>query len=159
MSRDGARKRALLSAWWEELLPLRTYSLFSRGEIPDPDTVLVRLATVPDVLSIYVLFARDQGELIPVYVGKSNGPKGRWQAHISALVEGVGGYAKWRAQLLESDGRAAHDLVLLVVQEDAITRPPKAGFPCTVGAVEYQLVGLAADAFPGRLLNDEGQGR
>ena len=53
----------------------------------------------------------------------------------------------------DRDGRAAADLTLLVVPVAAITRPPIPGFPVTLGAVEYQLVGLVQDAHPGRLLN------
>lgn len=47
----------------------------------------------------------------------------------------------------------------MVVPEDAISASPIPGFPTSVGSVEYQLVALAQDAFPGTLLNREGVGR
>jgi hypothetical protein len=159
MSRDGDKKRDLLLAWWGELLSCLSVRLLTRGEAIDAEVTSARLVDVAEVSSIYVLFAVEDAGPVPVYVGKSGDPQTRWRAHISGLTAGSGLYARWRRALLDPDGRAATDLVLLVVPETAITRAPIPGFPLTVGAVEYQLVGLAGDAYPGRLLNGEGQER
>jgi hypothetical protein len=93
------------------------------------------------------------------FLGKTDDPMARWRQHLDGWASGTGSYARWRQALLDAEGRVRYPLTLLVVSAVAIVRAPLPGFPTTVGSVEYQLVGLAADAFPGRLLNSEGQGR
>jgi hypothetical protein len=100
-----------------------------------------------------------EGEATPVYIGKTDDPMVRWRQHLDGWASGTGSYARWRQTLLDAEGRVRCPLTLLVVPAGAIVRAPLPGFPTTVGSVEYQLVGLAADTFPGRLLNSEGQGR
>jgi hypothetical protein len=159
MSRDADKKRALLAAWWADLLPDHSVRLFARLAPLDPAASLTRLSDLPSVPSVYVLLADIGGEATPVYIGKADDPGIRWRQHLDGWVRGTGSYARWRQALLTTDGRVRYDLTLLVVPAGAISRPPLPGFPATVGSVEYQLVGLAADAYPGCLLNHEGQGR
>jgi hypothetical protein len=158
-SRDADKKRALLAAWWAPLLQNHCFGLFDRLTPLDPTAALLRLAAVPAVSSIYVLLADIYGEVTPVYIGKADDPLARWRQHLDGWLRGSGSYARWREALLDADERVRYDLTLLVVPADAIVNSPIPGFPTTVGSVEYQLVGLASDAFPGRLLNSEGQGR
>jgi hypothetical protein len=161
MSPDADKKRALLKSWWANLLPEHSFRLFEPLEPFDPKVAMTRLATLPAAPSIYVLLADMDGEVTPVYIGKADRstPGVRWQQHLDDWKRGTGSYARWREALLDREGRVRYALTLLVVPAEAIVRPPLPGFPSTVGSVEYQLVGLAADAFPGRLLNSEGQGR
>lgn len=161
MSRDSDKKREQLNAWWADLLPEHSFQLFEPLEPLDPMVAMDRLASLPAAPSVYVLFADIERKVTPVYVGKADRstPSDRWRQHLDGWVRGTGSYAHWRETLLEADGKVRYNLTLLVVPEVALIRPPLPGFPCTIGSVEYQLVGLAADAFPGWLLNHEGQGR
>jgi hypothetical protein len=161
MSHDADKKRALLAAWWAGLLPDHSFPLFERLEPLAPKVAMARLAKLPAAPSVYVLLADIDGEVTPVYIGKADRstPGVRWQLHLAGWVRGTGSYARWRVALLDAEGRVRYKLTLLVVPAVAIVSPPLPGFPTTIGSVEYQLVGLAADAFPGRLLNSEGQGR
>jgi hypothetical protein len=159
MTRDADKKRALLAAWWVPLLSDYSIRLFDRHTSFDPSAASLRLATVPAVSSIYVLLADINGEVTPLYVGKAEDPLARWRQHLDGWMRGSGSYARWREALLDAEERTRYELTLLVVPAEAITFPPIPGFPTTVGSVEYQLVGLASDAFPGHLLNSEGQGR
>jgi hypothetical protein len=159
MSSDADKKRALLTSWWAELMPDHAVRLFDALAPLDAKTALARLANLPTSACVYVLLADIGGELTPVYIGKADDALVRWRQHLDGWVRGTGGYARWRRALLDSDGLVRYGLTLLVVPAQAIISPPLPGFPTTVGSVEYQLVGLAADAYPGRLLNSEGQGR
>jgi hypothetical protein len=140
-------------------LPDYSFRLFAALEQLDPKAAMGRLTCLPAAASVYVLLADINGERTPVYVGKAADPLVRWQQHFEGWVRGTGSYARWRRALLDADGRVLYDLTLLVVPAGIIVSPPLPGFPCTIGSVEYQLVSLAADAFSGRLLNSEGQGR
>jgi hypothetical protein len=161
MSRDADKKRALLTSWWANLLPDHSFPLFEPLEPFDPKAATARLASLPAAPSVYVLLADIDGEVTPVYIGKADRstPGVRWQQHLDGWMRGTGNYARWREALLDGEGRVRYALTLLVVPAEDIVSPPLPGFPSTLGSVEYQLVGLAADAFPGRLLNSEGQGR
>lgn len=161
MTRDADLKRAMLSDWWANLLPDRSVRLFEALDSFDPKAATARLAGLPSSPSVYVLFADIDGEVTPVYVGKADrlSPGERWRQHLDGWARGTGPYGRWREALLDAEDRVRHDLILLVVPAVAIVNPPLPGFPTTIGSVEYQLVGLAADAFPGRLLNNEGRGR
>lgn len=159
MSRDAERKRTLLAEWWAEFIPARIIKLLDRLSPFNPATMLARLGGLSLEPSVYVLFSAEYGQDVPVYVGQASNPVSRWNGHIEGLRKGQKSYARWRAALFDTEGRAVAALTLLVVPVAAITRPPIPGFPVTMGAVEYQLVGLAQDAYPGRLLNSEGRGR
>jgi hypothetical protein len=159
MNPDADRKRQLLAEWWADLLPQFSVRLLNPGEPLEQAVALGRLRQRPELCgagpSVYVLFA----DLVPVYIGRTDDVLGRWEQHLKGWAAGTKSYARWRQALLNTDGSARFALVLLVVPATAITRPPIPGFPTTAGSVEYQLVGLAADAYPGRLLNHEGRGR
>jgi hypothetical protein len=161
MNRDAGKKRELLTSWWASFLPDHSCRLFDPLAPLDPEAAMARLARLPTTPSVYVLLADIDGEATPVYIGKADRstPGVRWQQHLDAWKRGTGSYARWREALLDAQGRVRYALTLLVVPAEAIVSPPLPGFPTTIGSVEYQLVGLAADAFPGRLLNSEGQGR
>ena len=85
-------------------------------------------------------------------------PVQRWRAHLAGVDRGTRGYARWRESLLDPAGGARCGLCLALVAASTIVGPPIPGFPASVGAVEYQLVSLAGDAY-GRLLNVEGNRR
>jgi hypothetical protein len=159
MSRDAERKRELLKAWWGGLIGQFAVRLLGRTEPLDKALALDRLKDVPTGLSVYLLFVEEKEGLVPVYIGRTDDTLGRWDQHLDGWLAGKRSYAAWRQKLLDAEGRANANLLLLVVPASAITQPPIPGFPTTAGAVEYQLVGLAEAAFPGRLLNHEGKGR
>lgn len=93
---------------------------------------------------------------LPLYIGKSNAPSSRWRGgHVRQLnTASKGSYVSWRRVLSE----LSDPINLYVLHETDIWQPPLAGFPCSVGAVEYQLVSLASD-FCAVLLNSEGKAR
>lgn len=159
MSRDADKKRILFNAWSATLLPKHSFHLCEPFAPLDPNTLMARLAGLPVTSSIYILFANIGGEATPVYIGKADDPSVRWRQHIDGWIRGTRSYARWRKNLIDTDDRVRYDVTLLVVPAEAIVNPPLPGFPTTVGSVEYQLVGLASDAFPGRLLNCEGKER
>lgn len=83
-----------------------------------------------------------------------------WMTHLSGLARGEGPYARWRTRLLrEGHETSRFDLEVLVVGETHLLFPPLPGAPSTVTAVEGQLIGLAADAYPLRLLDLAEPGR
>jgi hypothetical protein len=95
------------------------------------------------------------------YVGKASDTWRRWNnGHMRKLREAAraasrSSYTRW-VQLFEG---TAEPISLIRLGESQILFPPIAGFPLTAGAVEYQLIALAQDCFPGRLLNREGAAR
>lgn len=159
MNRDADKKRELLTGWWSGYLPTYSVRLFDRSARFDLAVARTRLAGLPAAPSVYVLFATAADGTAPVYIGKAENPVVRWAQHLDGWQKGARGYGRWRAALLDPDDRALADLTLLVVPVADVRTPPIPGFPVTLGALEYQLVGLAADAFPGRLLNSEGKAR
>jgi hypothetical protein len=163
MRPDSQTKRRLLIAWWEQFLPSYAVIILSHREPLVKETVLKRIgemaAGVPCDLSVYVLFSGAKAHRVPVYIGKAAQPLRRWAQHLDGWISGTGSYRAWRELLLDKAGLARKDSTLLVIPETAIRKPPLTGFPTTIGSVEYQLVGLAEDAFPGRLLNREGKKR
>ena len=163
MSRDAHSKRALLGDWLAVFLPQHSASILARGLPLDTESALGRIRRMPAGCpagpSVYVLFAETDEGPVPVYIGKADSPLRRWRQHLEGWGLGRRSYAKWREVLLDSDGLARDGLTLLIVPASAISRPPIPGFPTTIGAVEYQLVGLTEEVYPGRLLNHEGRGR
>ena len=163
MSQDADRKRVLLTDWCGAFLPQHSAPILTRGMPVGRELALERIARMPAGCpagsSVYVLLAETVEGPVPVYIGKADSPLRRWRQHLEGWCLGTRSYAKWREVLLDPDGLARDDLTLLIVPATSIDRPPIPGFPMTIGAVEYQLVGLAEGAYPGRLLNDEGRGR
>lgn len=112
--------------------------------------------------SLYIVCMGDPSiETIPIYIGKSSSPQKRWKnGHLRKLNEANKGssnnsYRKW----LEILGPSIIMAFILCLNEDDILFAPIPDFPATIGSIEYQLVSLAADSFPGYILNLEGRSR
>ncbi|MGY2894337.1 hypothetical protein ACVWZX_002353 [Deinococcus sp. UYEF24] len=163
MESDALRKRVLFETWLEAHRNASA-TLALAGEPIDRRRFLARVVSLTgqqrDDEYIYMLLERRPSEETPAYIGRATSPMRRWMQHLTGLARGEGSYARWRTRLLrEGHETTRFDLELLVVGETHLLFPPLPDFPVTVGAVEYQLVGLAADAYPLRLLNHEGQSR
>ena len=160
---DPLTKRRLLDRWLAAWGPAHRACLAAAGEPVVRQRALLAIASLPragwGAETIYVLLAETATGSVPAYVGRAADPLARWTQHLAGLERGRGAYARWRRALLDAQGHAVHGLRLLVVPVSEVTAPPLPGFPVTVGALEYQLVGLAVDAYPGRLLNHEGNRR
>jgi hypothetical protein len=157
---DRAAKSALLMAWLAKHSH-RSVRVAAAGQPLDARVIIGRIdAAVRHTASaewIYLLTA-DEDAPVPVYVGKTKSPAHRWKGHLAGLASGRGVYTRWRDALLDQRGAARCALSIWLIPASAISDPPIPGFPSTVGAVEYQLVSLAGDAY-GRLLNSEGNRR
>ena len=100
---------------------------------------------------------------IPLYVGKTTNLLKRWKGgcgHVQKLKKAAnnaleGSYLNWANRLEELD----EEIFLFCLNEQNVMFPPIPYFPVTIGAIEYQLISLAADGYPGFLLNNEGVGR
>jgi len=163
MESDALQKRVLFEAWIEAHRH-SSATLALAGEPIDRRRFLARMASLAgqqrDDDYVYLLLERRPNEETPAYIGRAVSPMRRWMEHLTGLAKGTGSYARWRTRLLrEGHDTTRFDLDVLVIGETHLHFPPLPGFPATIGAVEYQLVGLAADAYPLRLLNHEGQGR
>ena len=157
---EQENRKTILSEWWSEHMPARSFQILNRNELFNPATAFAVLKQhAPQVPSIYILFAETEDVAAPVYIGKAENPVMRWKQHLDGWAKGIGSYAKWRRGLLDTEGKAVTPVMLLIVPLDAVTRPPINGFPITMGALEYQLISLAEAAYPGRLFNSEGKSR
>jgi hypothetical protein len=163
MDRDANKKKELLNRWYQRFAAGRATCIASKGELLDKQKILSRIGEVvagfANELSIYILLLDSGTGKVPIYVGKSDTPLIRWSNHLDGLSHGKSSYRKWKALLSNADGTVKYDLTLLVVPKSAIDEPPIPDFPTAVGAVEYQLIALASDAFPDTLLNHEGKSR
>jgi len=163
MHTDAAAKQILLWLWISLHAVGRSAALLvdSASGVAVPDEAIDRLRRGSHQPHVYLVCSGAPLEQPrPLYVGKSDYPALRWaNGHLPGLrraLLGRGGpYARW----IESFRSARRPIHLMVVPQDAIIAPPIPGFPTSVGSVEYQLVALAQDAFPGTLLNREGVGR
>jgi hypothetical protein len=122
---------------------------------PEATEFLGRLPVGP--MYVYLLGVERGEEFRPLYIGKSNDPKGRWtQGHLRGLrraQRGEGGsYVRWLQTVTQAHPRP----LLICIAENEIQFPPIPGFPVSGGSVEYQLISLVTDAYPGTLLNHEG---
>lgn len=154
-------KRLLLDKWLHQFLNVNSVGILNTGDNLEQSTVLNKISGLKhlDGEYIYILLIHNEAQLIPVYIGKTNNPLNRWKSHLAAWARGKGSYQRWRELLLNDHGLSRYDIYLMIIPGQAIMEPPIPGFPCTVGAVEYQLVGLASDAYAGYLLNQEGNRR
>jgi hypothetical protein len=164
MSIGDQQKALLFNTWLKDHQEGNVFSLFSS---PAPTYELTVGAKaffarpVEEGLHLYMLLVKSEDGLTPLYIGKASSPRDRWmKGHLSNLRKAVGAlkptsYSKWIKILERAEGEA----YLFCIHESAIKYPPIPGFPKTVGSIEYQLVSLAGDAFPGVLLNSEGVGR
>lgn len=160
---DALRKRVLFETWLEAHREASA-PLSLAGEPIDRRRFLARMASLAgqqqDDDYLYLLLERRPSEETPAYIGRAASPMRRWMAHLSGLARGEGTYARWRTRLLrEGHETTRFDLEVLVVGESHLLFAPLPGAPLTVTAVEEQLVGLAADAYPLRLLDLTEPGR
>ncbi|MFC4427161.1 GIY-YIG nuclease family protein [Deinococcus navajonensis] len=160
---DALRKRVLFENWMAAH-QVHTLAFAGQGEPIDRRTVLSRLTSLAGRQRaseyVYILSERRPQEEMPAYIGRARSPVTRWTQHLAGLPRGEASYVRWRSRFLrEGHETVRFDLTLTVVGEASVQFSPLPGFPTTIGAVEYQLVGLAAEGFPLRLLNHEGQAR
>lgn len=159
------QKAQLFRTWMTSHLNVRSVLLFSRL-LPEPAITLeaktALLGCDSDIVHLYVLYIGDSANMLkPLYIGKADSPAKRWlQGHLPKLRRAAtgsdqGSYGRWWHALQDADT----EVRLFVIAEPDIQYPPIPGFPKTVGSIEYQLIALATDAFPGVLLNYEGVGR
>jgi hypothetical protein len=164
MDRGDQEKARMFTLWLKDHLDDKVAPLFLTG--PPSFELTAEAEAVFDRpeesgLYLYILLIRNADEVIPLYIGKASSPRDRWMnGHLRNLRKACGGvkptgYSKWVKALEKAEGGA----YLFCVHESAIKYPPIPGFPKTVGSIEYQLISLAGDAFPGRMLNSEGVGR
>ena len=112
---------------------------------------------------IYIMMKKNErGNLIPLYIGKSNSPRTRWlHGHLRNLLAVEKGevnsknYNNWLKKLNSKNCT----VYLMCVDQEKIKFPPIPGFSVSVGSIEYQLISLATDAFDSSLLNSEGVAR
>lgn len=161
----STEKAELFFTWMTSHLDGRSVLLFSHL-LPEPAvTVDAKIALTgcdPSAIHLYVLYVGDSKHLAkPLYIGKADSPAKRWlQGHLPSLRRAAhgskqGSYSRWW-HALQASGT---DIRLFIIAEPDILFAPIPGFPKTVGSIENQLISLAADAFPGALLNYEGVGR
>jgi len=162
---DRERKQELLAKWMAVYAPDRKLLLLSEGEIFSLVNALERIRNygdhqkISDEEVIYILIAITPENEVPVYVGRATSLYNRWKAHLGGIQKGLGLYSQWCSLLFTNSMAARYPLFLIVVPGSQIKLPPISGFPVTVGAVEYQLVSLMADAYPSMTLNHEGRFR
>ena len=163
INHDFEKKRKLLDLWISSFKNNFNIRLFSKGDIIKKESVINQInilgSKFPDENFIYIVIIRKENSDIPVYIGKSNNLSSRWNSHLKKLEIGKGLYSKWRNLLFDSFGKIRYETLLMAVPSSYLKRPPIPDFPTTVGSVEYQLVGLASDAYPDTLLNQEGNRR
>jgi hypothetical protein len=160
------QKKALIQKWIAAHAPNNSAPIFINGFEPlklNPEAdQLLTLKGQSNGYSLYIVCIGDPSvETIPVYIGKSQSVLKRWKnGHVKKLNEAYQkssnhSYRKWIEILGPSIGMA----FIICLNEDDIRFPPIPDFPTTIGSIEYQLVALAADAFPGYVLNLEGKSR
>lgn len=165
MSGTQLSKQQLLQRWLAEHAPGNYADLFA-SRAPDfrPTTEAVALLQrqiASRGMHLYIVCLGSEREpTLPVYVGKAANPWKRWNTgHLQGLRQAyrtnTGRYTSW-LKLFDQHPEPLH---LICLHETEILFPPLPEFPSGVGAVEYQLISLAADAYPETLLNNEGVAR
>jgi hypothetical protein len=138
-----------------------TIACFS--DVPPVSAKALQLHRLPqgDPLSgyIYILLIDNGSERIPVYIGRAKDPIVRWSKHLAGLHSGERSYARWCKVLLTDEGMARYGLNLVVIPISEVKHAPLPNFPISAGAIEYQLIAIAGEAYPGWLLNHEGHRR
>ncbi|WP_407569638.1 GIY-YIG nuclease family protein [Deinococcus altitudinis] len=154
---DSLHRRVLFETWLEAHRDASAV-LALAGEPIDRRRFLARLASLAgqqrDDDYLYLLLERRPSEETPACIGRAGRPMRRWMEHLTGLARGEGVYARWRTRLLrEGHETTRFDLEVLVVGETHLLFPPLPGAPTTADAVQRQLLGLVADAYPLRLLD------
>ena len=157
MESDALRNRVLFETWVEAHRGMGAV-LALAGEPINRRRFLAQVTSLAgqqrDDEYLYMLLERRPSEETPAYIGRAISPMRRWMQHLTGLARGEGLYARWRTRLLrEGHETTRFDLEVLVVGETHLHFPPQPGAPATVTAVEQQLVGFVADAYPLRLLD------
>ena len=165
--RSALGNRVLFETWLEAHRDASA-TLALAGERIDRRRFLARVASLAGQQRsgdyVYLLLERRPNEETPAYIGRAASPMRRWMEHLSGLaagagpagtgLAGTGPYARWRTRLLrEGHETTRFDLEVLVVGETYLQFPPLPGGASTISAVADQLAGLAADAYPLRLLD------
>ena len=157
MESDALRNRVLFETWVEAHRGMGAV-LALAGEPINRRRFLAQVTSLAgqqrDDEYLYMLLERRPSEETPAYIGRAISPMRRWMQHLTGLARGEGLYARWRTRLLrEGHETTRFDLEVLVVGETHLLFPPQPGALATVTAVEQQLVGFVADAYPLRLLD------
>ncbi|MGA8941653.1 MAG: hypothetical protein WB502_02910 [Thermoactinomyces sp.] len=156
-----SKKRQLLLEWVCSLQPY--HILFAKpGERVDRNQVLKRISVENFKCyseCIYILLIEQNTVKIPVYIGKSRHPLKRWDFHLRSWSREKGPYQKWSALLTDTEKKTKYPMFLMIAPDYSIQKPVIAGFPKTIGSIEYQLIGLTSDGYPNFLLNSEGNRR
>jgi hypothetical protein len=159
---DRKRKQELLAMWMMTHGPDRKTLLIAEGEPFSQVNTVERICNRVKHQKIseevlYLLIAVTPDDQVPVYVGRATAVCSRWTKHFSGIQKGKGLYSRWCTLLFTDLMVARYSLILMIIPGSQITSPPIPGFPTTIGAVEYQLVSLMADAYPSMILNHEGR--
>ena len=157
MESDALKNRVLFETWVEAHRGMGAI-LALAGEPINRRRFLAQVTSLAgqqrDDEYLYMLLERRPSEETPAYIGRAISPMRRWMQHLTGLARGEGLYARWRTRLLrEGHETTRFDLEVLVVGETHLLFPPQPGALATVTAVEQQLVGFVADAYPLRLLD------
>ncbi|GEM_PF-5771668 len=159
-------KCILFKKWFLEHMENNTVPLFI-SKAPDFKLTIAAENLLKSQLQgnyIYIMyFKKANFDLIPLYVGKTTNLLKRWKGgggHIEKLKKAAndaleGTYLNWANRLEKLEG----EIFLFCLDEQNVIFSPIPYFPITIGAIEYQLISLAADVYPGFLLNKEGVGR
>jgi len=158
-------KQQLLQQWLQSHATGKYAALFaSRAPDFNPTSEAIALLQRPVAwqgMYLYIACLGSQSQpTIPVYVGKAANLWKRWNAgHLPGLRQAyrtnIGRYTRW----ITLFDRHSEPIYLVCPHETEIRFPPLPDFPLGVGAVEYQLISLVAEAHPETLLNDEGVAR
>lgn len=162
---DERIKLTLFNDWTDDHLAMSPLPLFdpSRQGFFLREASIKFLSTNKDLgMYLYILFVRkSENNSYPIYIGKTSSLLKRWvNGHVKKLQESyINGsnnlYKKWIANLVDCKEK----VFLGCIHESKVKYPPIPNFPQTIGAVEYQLISLAQDAYPNKLLNKEGVSR
>ncbi|MFC4455674.1 GIY-YIG nuclease family protein [Deinococcus sonorensis] len=107
---------------------------------------------------ICLLMEQRLGDETPAHIGRTRTPGRYWSDHLRGLLAAQGEYARWRRRLLrEGHDTVRYDLHLYVIGQRHVAFAPQPDGPVSAEAVERQLVALATEGFPLRLLNDGDQ--
>jgi hypothetical protein len=159
------RKRALFTKWLQQIPSEQKILLFNAHQrVSDwnrTDQLREFLKTHSTEYCIYLMLSEIAPSIeVPLYIGKSKDVLKRWDDHFNNLFnkQKMKSYSQWWSKLIDQD-QFLYNTYLLVISQSKIQTPPIPDFPTSVQSVEYQLIGLASDAYAEYLLNQEGNRR
>jgi hypothetical protein len=162
---DSAKKAELFRAWLVDHALEHAFALFDSKFpyfTPTDHAISVLSSLNANTEYLYIMYMGEgYADLRPLYIGKTSSPSSRWlQGHLRGLRKAAAGFTKSHYQgWIEVLREVPTEVYLACIAQENIIRSPIPGFPTTVGSIEYQLIALAADAFPRYLLNYEGVAR